>query len=139
MDNKIDNKIINKNIKNLEKKEEKIEKQLYKCKETKCSKNIKEKEENIFVKEQDKQCPKTLTDVKFYKCSEKLYNDSKYKKIFDEYVKCGETKCKIYKKKLYTLRDKLLVYQMAKFDKMKNKENSKKSKKSKKTKKNKSY
>ncbi len=127
----MDNKNMNKNIKNLEKKEDKLQKQLNKCKKTKCSKlyKIKEKEQLIFEKEQDKQCPKTLTNDEFYKCSEKFYNDSEYKKIFDEYVKCGETKCKIYKKKLHTLRDKLLVYDMAKIAKMENKEKSKVSKK----------
>ena len=127
----MDNKIMDKNIKNLEKKEEKILKQLNKCKKTKCSKiyKIKEKEEKIFNKDQDKQCPKTLTDDEFYKCSEKFYNNSKYKKIFDENVKCGETKCKIYKKKLNTLRDKLLLSVMAKKSKMENKDKRKKTKK----------
>jgi hypothetical protein len=122
---------MDKNIKNLEKKEEKILKQLNKCKKTKCSKiyKIKEKEEKKFNKEQDKQCPKTLTNDEFYKCSEKFYNNSEYKKIFDDSVKCGETKCKIYKKTLNTLRDKLLVYHMAKKSKMVNKDKSKKTKK----------
>ena len=127
----MDNKIMNKTIKNLEKKEEKILKQLNKCKNTKCFKKfkLKEKENKIFEKEQVKQCPKTLTNDEFYKCSEKFYNDSDYKKIFDEYVKCGDTKCKIYKKKLHILRDKLLIYDMTKIAKMENKEKSKKTKK----------
>jgi hypothetical protein len=129
----MDNRIMYKNIKNLENKEEKMLKQLNKCKKTKCSKQftIKEKENKIFVKQQDKQCPKNLTNDEFYKCSEKFYNDSEYKKLFDDYVKCGDTKCKIYKNKLHTLRDKLLVYDMARISKMENKEKSKKTKKKK--------
>ena len=86
---------MNTNIRKLEKDEDKLLKQLNKCNKTKYSKKnkLKEKENKIFEKEQDKQCLKTLTNEEFYKCSEKFYNNSEYKKIFDEYVKCGENKC----------------------------------------------
>ena len=129
-----------KKIKNLEKREDKLIKQRQKCRETKCSKfyKIKEKENKIFEKEQDKQCPKKLSHDEFYKCSDKFYNDSGYKKIYDKYAKCGETKCKIYKTKLNTLRDKILVYDLARIAKMEEKEKEKeKTKKTKKTKKSK--
>ncbi len=110
---------------------------MQKCRETKCSKfyKIKEKENKIFEKEQVKQCPKTLSNDEFYKCSDKFYNDSVYKKIYDKYAKCGETKCKIYKTKLNTLRDKILVYDLARIAKMEEKEKTKKSKTTKKSKK----
>jgi len=129
----MDIKIVNKNIKKLEKKENELLKQRQKCRETKCSKEfkLKEKKNKIFEKEQDKQCPKKLSNDEFYKCSDKFYNASEYKTIYDDYAQCGENKCKSYKKKLHTLRDKLLAYDMAKITKMKDKEKSKKSKKSK--------
>jgi len=120
---KMDDKKMNKNIRKLEKQEDNLINQMQKCRETKCSKKfrIKEKEEKIFEKEQDKRCPKNLTNDEFYNCSKKFYKNSEYKKIYDEYAKCGETNCKIYKKKLHSLRDKLLVYDMIKITKMENK------------------
>ena len=134
----MDNKKINENIIKLEKQEDKLLNQSTKCKQNKCSKiyKIKERENKIFEKEQDKQCPKTLSNDEFYKCSDKFYNDSGYKKIYDKYAKCGETKCKIYKTKLNTLRDKILVYDLARIAKMEEKEKEKeKTKKTKKSKK----
>lgn len=128
----MDNKKINENIIKLEKQEDKLLNQSTKCKQNKCSKiyKIKERENKIFEKEQDKKCTKKLSNYKFYKCSEKFYNNSEYKKIFDKYAKCGETKCKIYKKKLHSLRDKLLVYDIIKITKMENKTKKSNTKKS---------
>ena len=60
----MDNKNMNTNIRKLEKDEDKLLKQLNKCNKTKYSKKnkLKEKENKIFEKEQDKQCLKTLTN-----------------------------------------------------------------------------
>ena len=86
-------------------KEEELLKKLNKCKTRKCAKINKEriKEGIIFYKEQDKKCPQKSSNA-FYKCSVDFYNKSKYKKLFDEYVKCGKRKCSKERKTLKKLR-----------------------------------
>ena len=91
------------------KEEARLLKKLNKCKTRKCFKINKEriKEKKSFDKEQDKKCPQKSPNA-FYDCSEDFYNKSKYKKLFDKYVKCGEKKCSKEKKTLKNLRDKLI-------------------------------
>ena len=91
--NKIIHKLVKKEIdlviKNAEKREL--------CKKTKCAKLYKEKKEEnkIFEKEQDIKCPKTLSNDKFYDCSKIFYdNNPQLKKKYNEFIKCGDKKCK---------------------------------------------
>jgi hypothetical protein len=85
-------------------------KKLNKCKTRKCAKINKEriKEEINFDKEQDKKCPQKSSRA-FYDCSVDFYNKSKYKKLFDKYVKCGKRKCSKEHKTLKKLRGKKLI------------------------------
>ena len=78
-----------------------------KCKTRKCAKLNKkrEKEEKIFLKEQDIACPQK-SDDEFYDCSVGFYEKSKYKKLYDKFTKCGERKCSKERKTLKKLRDK---------------------------------
>lgn len=81
----------------LEKKETILRNKIEKCKKTKCSKLYKEKikEDKVFEKEQDKQCPKQLNDDEFYECSKLFYNNHPELKIkYNKFVKCGTIKCK---------------------------------------------
>jgi len=100
----------------LEKEEWKIIDEIELCNKTKCAKLYKEKEaeHKIFEKEQDIKCPKKLSNDKFYDCSKVFYdNNPQLKTKYNEFIKCGETKCKSKTKKLKSIRDKLLVYDMA--------------------------
>ena len=89
--------------------EARLLKKIEKCKTRKCDKISKEriKERSIFRKEQDKECPQKSSKA-FYNCSVDFYNKSKYKKIFDKYVKCGIKKCSKARKTLKRLREKLI-------------------------------
>ena len=111
----LENKEINLSIKHAEKREL--------CKKTKCAKLYKEKEEEnkIFEKEQDIKCPKTLSNDKFWDCSKIFYdNNPQLKKKYNEFIKCGDEKCKKKtNKKLNKIRNKLMVYHMAKIAKEK--------------------
>ena len=91
------------------KEESQLLKKVNKCKTRKCSKINKEriKERKKFDKEQDIKCPQKLSNA-FYNCSVDFYNKSKYKKLFDKYVKCGKQKCFKEKNTLKKLREKLI-------------------------------
>ena len=64
-----------------------------KCKTLKCSSKKKLAEQKRYLKEEKKQCSKIVDNSEYYKCTEKLYEKSKYKKLFEKWVKCGKTKC----------------------------------------------
>ena len=74
--------------------ERRLLKKYHKCKTRKCSKINKEqiKEEINYVKELEKKCPQKSSNA-FYNCGIDFYNKSKFKKLFDKYVKCGTRKC----------------------------------------------
>ena len=97
------------NITSFDKEETRLLKKVNKCKTRKCAKINKErmKEWINFDKEQDKKCPQKSSNA-FYKCSVDFYNKSKYKKLFDKYVKCGKRKCSKEQKTLKKLREKLI-------------------------------
>jgi hypothetical protein len=65
-----------------------------KCKTRKCLTHNKNrlKEYKKFIKEQDKQCPQKSNE-EFYNCTDKFYENSEYKKLFDKWVKCGKKMC----------------------------------------------
>lgn len=92
-----------------DKKETRLLKKLDRCKTRKCSKLNKKliKSGIKFYKEQDKKCPQKSANA-FYKCSVDFYNKSKYKTIFDKYVKCGQKKCSKERKTLKKLRENLI-------------------------------
>jgi hypothetical protein len=77
------------------------------CRTRKCSKIIKkkEKERNIFEKEQTKKCPQKRAKA-FYNCSSKFYNGSKLEKLSKDIVKCAKNKCYTQKNKLDKYRNK---------------------------------
>jgi hypothetical protein len=87
------------------KEETRLLKKLNKCKTRKCAKINKEriKERINFDKEQGKKCHQKSSNT-FYNCSIDFYNESKYKKLFDEYVSCGKRKCSKEWKTLKKLR-----------------------------------
>ena len=91
---KKNNEIININSSQFEKDRIKLKKKMDTCKKHKCKKYIKEKnkEEKLFNKEQDIECPQKSSQ-EFYDCSTIFYNKSKLKKLFDKYVNCYESKC----------------------------------------------
>lgn len=96
-------------VKRFNKEESQLLKKLNNCKTRKCAKLNKEKikEMQTYDKEQDKKCPQKSANA-FYKCSVDFYNKSKYKTIFDKYVKCGQKKCSKERKTLKKLREKLI-------------------------------
>jgi hypothetical protein len=65
-----------------------------KCKTRKCLTHNKKRllEYKTYIKEQDKQCPQKSNE-EFYNCTDKFYEKSEYKKLFDKWVKCGKEKC----------------------------------------------
>ena len=89
------------------KKEDRLLEKLTKCKTRKCAKNGKErvKEEKIFEKEQDKACPQKSSNA-FYDCSVGFYDKSKYKKLSEKFVECGNKKCSKERKTLKNYRNK---------------------------------
>ena len=92
------------------KEEDRLLKKRNKCITRKCVKINKKriKEKKSFDKEQDKKCTQK-SPYAFYDCSEDFYNKSKYKTLFDKYVKCGEKKCSKENKTLKNLREKLII------------------------------
>lgn len=65
-----------------------------KCKTLKCSSKKKmEDEKKRYFKEEKKQCSKIVDNSEYYNCADKLYKKSKYKKLFEKWMKCGITKC----------------------------------------------
>jgi len=92
------------NMVSFNKKESRVLKKLNRCKTRKCAKLNKErlKEQKGFEKEQDKECPQKSSTA-FYECSVNFYNKSKYKKLYDEFVKCGRKKCSKERKTLKKL------------------------------------
>ena len=86
---------IQKKIKEIDKIREPFLKKLKKCKTQKCSTQNKKKlaEKKRYLKEEKKQCSKIVDNSEYYDCTSKLYDKSKYKKLFDKWVKCGKTKC----------------------------------------------
>jgi hypothetical protein len=84
-----------KKIKEMDKNREPFLKKLNKCKTRKCSKQNKKRlaEQKRYLKEEKKQCSKIEDNSEYYDCTDKLYEKSKYKKLFDKWVKCGKTKC----------------------------------------------
>jgi hypothetical protein len=85
----------------LTKKENQSLKKLNKCKKTKCVSlyNKYQRQSKKFDIEQDKICSKIKSKTKYYDCSDKFYETSSYKQLFNEYVECGKRKCK--KEKLH--------------------------------------
>lgn len=100
----------------LEKKEDSLLKKLELCKKTKCSslQQKKNKKSKQFEKEQDKACPKKLSNTKFYDCSKVFYEKSDYKKLFDEYVACTKKKCKKERQKKKKTTKHIIAYDMKK-------------------------
>jgi hypothetical protein len=84
-----------KKIEEKDKKRKPLLKKLNKCKTQKCSKQNKKRlaEQKRYLKEEKIQCSKIVDNSEYYVCTDKLYEKSKYKKMFDEWVKCGKTKC----------------------------------------------
>lgn len=125
MKNNNNNKKEKSAILKLEKAEWKVIDEMALCKKTKCAKLYKEKEEEhkIFEKEQNIKCPKKLSNDKFYDCSKVFYDNNQHLRTkFNEFVKCGDKKCKSKTKKIKSIRNKLLVHDMAKIAKMEKKE-----------------
>jgi hypothetical protein len=87
--------LLTKKIKEMDKNREPFLKKLNKCKTRKCSKQNKKRlaEQKRYLKEEKKQCYKIEDNSEYYNCTDKLYEKSKYKKLFDKWVKCGKTKC----------------------------------------------
>ncbi len=65
-----------------------------KCKTRKCLTHNKKrlKEHKKFIKDQDKQCQQKSNE-EYYHCTDKFYENSEYKKLFDKWVKCGKKMC----------------------------------------------
>jgi hypothetical protein len=82
------------NMDNFFSQEKSYLKKIDKCKTRKCLTHNKKrlKEYKKFIKEQDKQCPQKSND-EFYNCTNKFYENSEYKKLFDKWVKCGKKMC----------------------------------------------
>ena len=82
------------NMNDLIQKEKPYLKKIDKCKTRKCLTHNKKRliEHEKFIKEQDKQCPQKSNE-EFYNCSDKFYENSEYKKLFDKWVKCGKEMC----------------------------------------------
>ena len=85
-----------------DKKLEMLQKNVDSCMKKRCKTifNKKNTELLLFEKEQDKQCPKTLSDMDFYDCSTVFYNSSDYKKVFEQYSTCKNAKCITERKNL---------------------------------------
>jgi hypothetical protein len=73
---------------NLEKKEEKLGEKHNACKKKMCETEELRKEKEIFKKEEKLKCDGI--EEGYAKCSDPIYEKSKYKKLFQEYVKCGK-------------------------------------------------
>jgi hypothetical protein len=90
-------------MKEMDKIREPFLKKVKKCKTQKCSKQNKKRmaEQKRYLKEENKQCSKIVDDYEYYDCTVKLYEKSKYKKLFDKWVKQNVLKnwknCKNYK------------------------------------------
>ena len=82
------------NMNDLIQKEKPYLKKIDKCKTRRCLTHNKKRliEHEKFIKEQDKQCPQKSNE-EFYNCSDKFYENSEYKKLFDKWVKCGKEMC----------------------------------------------
>jgi hypothetical protein len=95
------------NYLSVDKKEVRILKKITQCKNKKCSKlnKIRAKEEKIFEKEQDKKCQQKSAKA-FYDCSDVFYENSKYKTLFNNFIKCGNEKCSKEMKTHKKYRDK---------------------------------
>ena len=100
---------------NLVKEENNLLNKLNLCKKTKCGSLQKQykKQQNLFVKEETKACPKKLSNEKFYECSKVFYENSYYKKLFDEYNKCSDIKCKTIKNKKNNITNKIIFYKIS--------------------------
>lgn len=82
------------NMNNLFEREKPYLQKIEKCKTRKCSTYNKKRlsEYEKFIKEQDKQCPQKSNE-EFYNCSDKFYENSEYKILYDKWVKCGKKMC----------------------------------------------
>ena len=98
----------------LDKKENVSLKKLNSCKKTKCAKLYRRKlrASKKFDKEQEISCSKIRSDKKYYNCTEKFYDSSSYKNIFDEYAECVRTKCKKEKLKHIQTFNNIVKYDM---------------------------
>ena len=74
--------------------ESNLKKKLDACKKSKCSllKKQVDKEHKIFTMNQNKKCTQKKSNT-FFNCTSVFYNKSKYKILFDKYVKCHVSKC----------------------------------------------
>ena len=91
-----------------DKKENILLKKLSRCKTRKCSKINKEhiKEGKIFEKIQAKKCPQKSAK-EFMNCASELYDNSKFKILYDKFVKCSMKKCSKESKTLKKYQKKL--------------------------------
>ena len=100
-------------------KEDALFNKLELCKKKKCGtiKMQTNKAQKQFKNEIDKTCPpmKTLlTNNKYFKCSNEIYEKSLYKNLFDEYIDCINTNCKNVKKKKKKTTKHIIAYDMKK-------------------------
>ena len=109
----------NKTRNNLNKKEDTLLNKLESCKKTKCGLLQKDKinSHKVFEKEQNKQCPNTLSTKKYYNCSTKFYDKSDYKNKLENYFNCIDTKCKNEKKRKSRITKQIISYDRKKFSK----------------------
>ena len=108
------NKSKDKKYKSLVKKENNLLNKLDICKKTKCRSldKTRKTKQKLYIKEETKACPNKLSNNKFYDCSKVFYENSDYKKSFDDYVKCTDIKCKTIKNKKNNITNKILYYKM---------------------------
>lgn len=113
----------NKTRKHLYKKEDILFNKLESCKKKQCGLLQKDKINSykVFEKEQNKQCPNTLSTKKYYNCSTKFYDKSDYKNKLENYFNCIDTKCKYEKKRKSRITKQIISYDRKQFSKnMKN-------------------
>jgi hypothetical protein len=113
--NKLINNYINNNktLINLEKKQSILQDKREDCKRKKCYKFYRDKikEDKKFEKEQEKKCPKTMSNNKFYECSKLFYNNNpELKTKYNKFVKCADIKCKNITKKMKQISNKIELY-----------------------------
>ena len=109
----------NKTRKNLYKTEDTLFNKLESCKKTKCGSLQKDKIKSgkVFEKQQNKQCPNTLSTKKYYNCSTKFYDKSDYKNKLENYFNCIDTKCKQEKKRKSRITNRIISYDRKQFSK----------------------
>jgi hypothetical protein len=89
------------------KKEKTYLRKIDKCKTKRCSKYNKKRllEYKRFFRQQDIECPQK-SNADFYNCSAVFYENSKYKQLYDDWVKCSHRKCSKERNDLKRLRQR---------------------------------